>query len=76
MICLFGKIVERIYIFPWKEVIRVKGISIYKNPMDAHGDSIISRYEQYRVVNEDELKNANKIWARILENIKKNIKTR
>lgn len=60
------KIIERIYIFPKKEIERVTGITIYKNPVNAHGTPIISRYEQYRVKDEKVLEEVNKIWNKII----------
>lgn len=62
-----GKIIERIYIFPWREIMIVKGISVYKNPTDSHGNIKISFYDKYGVIDEGELKNANKIWTQILK---------
>lgn len=63
MICFcfskYGKIVERIYKFPWKEIMRVKGITVYKNPSKGLW------YEKYRIKSEDELKKANEIWKRL-----------
>lgn len=56
-----GKIVERIYKFLRKEIMRVKGITIYKNPSKGGQQN-----EQYRVTDEDELKNANDIWKEII----------
>jgi hypothetical protein len=63
-----GKIVERIYILPKKEIERVKTLAIVKNPTDAHGNPIIPRYEQYRITDEKELKKANEIWKNIINN--------
>jgi hypothetical protein len=62
-----GSTVERIYKFCKKEIDRITGISIYKNPTDSHENLIISRFEKYRETNEDELKRANKNWTQILE---------
>lgn len=56
-----GNIVERIYIFPWKEIIEITGVTIYKNPSIR-----VPWYGQYRVTNEDELKKANEIWKEII----------
>lgn len=61
-----GKIVERIYKFPWKEIMRVKGIAIYKNPSKGGQQN-----EQYRIVDKDELKKANDIWKEILNKSQK-----
>ena len=62
-----GKIVERIYKFPLKEIMERTGAVIYKNPTDWVGDPKITWYEKYRVKNEDELKKTNEIWIQILE---------
>jgi hypothetical protein len=67
MVCLCisedGKIIERIYKFPWKEITRLTGISIYKSRR-------VHWYDKYRVKDEDELKKAGDIWKNIiLENI-------
>lgn len=56
------EIIERIYRPLWEEIMRVKGITVYKNPI-----YVIPWYEKYRVTDEDELKKANDIWAQILE---------
>lgn len=77
MICICyskdGKIVERIYIFPKKEIDRITSISIYKNPTRGrYATPFTPWYEQYRVTDESELKKANDIWKQILE--KKKIK--
>lgn len=55
-----GNSVERIYKFPWKEIMRVKSISVCKN-------AICEWYKQYRVKDEDELKKANEIWKKIIK---------
>lgn len=68
-----GKIVERIYKFPLKEIMERTSAVIYKNPTDWVGDPKIAWYEKYRVKNEDELKKANEIWIQILE--EENMKT-
>jgi hypothetical protein len=64
-----GNTVERIYRFLLKDIIENErtGAYICKNPTNAHGNLIVSCYEEYREKNEDELKSANRIWARILE---------
>lgn len=56
-----GKIIERIYIFPWKEISN-KGISIVKTPSRG-----IPWYEKYRIKDEDTLKRTNNIWKQIIE---------
>lgn len=61
-----GKIVERIYIFPKKEIERVKSLAMVKNPTDAHRNPIVPQYEKYRITDEDELNRANKIWENII----------
>lgn len=63
-----GKIVERIYIIPKKEIERVKTLAIVKNPTDVHRNPIIPQYDKYRISDEDELKNANEIWKKIINN--------
>lgn len=64
-----GKTVERIYKFPWKEIMRIKGISIYKNSTAGrYSTPVTSQFEQYRVKDEDELKKANEIWKKIIDN--------
>lgn len=55
-----GKIVERIYIFPQKEIEIVKGIAIVKNPTKG------GWYKTYRITDEEELKKANEIWKTII----------
>jgi len=57
-----GKIIERIYIFPKKEIMRITGITICK----IRHSSQYPWYEQYRVTDEDKLKKANEIWIEIL----------
>lgn len=56
-----GRIIERVYIIPWTEIIKRKGISVYKNPTKG-----ILWYEKYRLKDEEELKNVNKIWNKII----------
>lgn len=51
-----GKIVERIYKFPWKEIMERTGATIYKNPID------YGWYKDYTVNDKEELKNANDKW--------------
>lgn len=62
-----GKIIERIYKFPEKEIMVRTGINIVKNPTDTHGNSIIPWYEKYRIIDGDELKKANDIWNGIYD---------
>lgn len=57
-----GKIIERIYEFPWEEIIKIKSIGIYKNPCRN-----VQWYEQYRIRDEYKLNVANNIWIKILE---------
>lgn len=54
------KIVERIYKFLREEIMRVKSISVYKNPSRG-----VQWYEKYRVEDKDELDEANKKWKDI-----------
>lgn len=62
MICICisedGKIVERIYKFPWKEIMEIISITIYKS-------HIAKWCEKYRIIDEEELKNANEIWKKL-----------
>lgn len=60
-----GKIVERIYKFPKKEIDIRKSLCICKD--DSHGNPIISWYGKYRTTDEDVLKKANDIWKKINE---------
>lgn len=63
-----GKKIERIYIFPKVEVTIRSGITIVKDPMNTSGKlKITPWYEQYRVIDEEILKEVNKIWTNILE---------
>ncbi len=57
-----GKTVERIYILPKEEIIRRKGICIVKNPTDPHGNSKSSWYDDYRVADENTIRQVNNIW--------------
>lgn len=54
-----GKIIDRIYIFPWEDVIKTTSITIMKN-------NPCGWYEQYRVKEEELLKMANEIWQKII----------
>lgn len=61
-----GKIVERTYEIPEKEIISRTSIGVYK--YDSEGRPWKNGwYEKYRINDEDELKKVNKIWQRILE---------
>lgn len=63
-----GNIIERIYIFPYSEIIKKGQITIVKNPI--RGTShIIPWYEKYRVTEEYMLCKANKIWKDIRKEI-------
>lgn len=57
-----GKTVERIYKFPWKEIMEIKSVAIVKNSSRTPG-----WYEKYRETNEDELKRSNDIWKEIVK---------
>ena len=57
-----GKNIERIYEIPEKEIIDRGSISITINPTDAHGNSIIPWYEEYRIIHDEVLKKINEIW--------------
>ena len=54
---------QRIYKIPWKEIIERKSMSIYKNLVYKG----CGWYEEYRVADKDELKNANDIWKKIID---------
>lgn len=56
-----GKVIERIYIIPKKEIINRKTISIFKKSSRHE-----PWYEQYRVKSEDVLRQVNKIWKKII----------
>lgn len=63
-----GKIVERIYKFPWKDIMERTSATIYKNPIDRwHNPITPGWYEEHRITDEDELRKANGIWKKILE---------
>src|SRR3972149_6872678 len=47
------KNIEMGYEIPEKEITRAKGINIVKNPTDRWGNSIIPKYEQYRISDND-----------------------
>jgi hypothetical protein len=68
MICICkskdGKIIERIYKFPKKEIENRTGITIIKNPTPSRGPYW---YEQYRVTEEETIKKVNEIWKEILK---------
>ncbi|MBZ5529605.1 MAG: hypothetical protein LAN71_17120 [Acidobacteriia bacterium] len=57
------KVVERIYIFPKREIERVKSISVYRND-NCHC------YDKYRRTDEDELERANEIFKKLTNNTK------
>lgn len=58
-----GKCIERIYIFPWKEIIKRITISIYKEPLKSRGPFW---YEQYRIEDKEVLIKVNEIWKKII----------
>lgn len=61
-----GKKIERIYIFPYSEIIKRKTIGIYM--YDSQGCLFKKGwYEKYRIIDEDILEKANKIWKEIIE---------
>lgn len=62
-----GKIIEMMYIFPKEDIIKIKSISMYKNPKNRWGCSIISINERHKVTDEEEIKRANGIWQKIIE---------
>jgi hypothetical protein len=61
-----GKYIERIYIFPKKEITKRNNITIYKTPTDNRGNPISPWYEKYRVIDNNILIEANKIWKKII----------
>ncbi len=65
-----GTLVERIYIFPKKEIEKRTGIGIYKNPTDSHGDPKTSWYDEYRITDEEIMKKVNDIWKEIINEMK------
>ena len=58
-----GTIIERIYIFPKKELINRHSITITKFPL--RNSDTLYWYEKYRVTDEEEIKKVNKIWKKI-----------
>lgn len=56
-----GKIIERIYEFPKKDVIISKSVNIFKHPSKG------GWYKKYRVTDESELKKVNDIWKDIID---------
>ncbi len=58
-----GTIIERIYIFPKKELINRNSITITKFPL--RNSDTLYWYEKYRVTDEEEIKKVNKIWKKI-----------
>lgn len=62
-----GKVIERLYIFPYEEIGNRKGIGIYKNPTDSHSNPKTSWYDEYRVKDEDTIKRVNDIWKEIIK---------
>lgn len=64
-----GSTIERIYIFPYSEIIKRISIGIYRH--DPKGNLYLRGwYEKYRVTEEDTLKKANNIWKEIIGTIK------
>lgn len=63
-----GKIIERIYIIPFKKEIKKKrkGVIIYKNPTNSHGNPKTSWYDEYRVTDEETIRRVNNIWKEII----------
>lgn len=54
-----GKNIERIYIFPWKEVVKRTCIAICENPSKG------GWYEKYRIKDEEIIKKVNDIWKEL-----------
>lgn len=59
-----GTFIERIYIIP-KDDIDISAICVTKNPTDSYGNSIIGKYEKYRVTDNEFMNKSNKIWQEI-----------
>jgi hypothetical protein len=62
-----GTLIERIYIFPSEEIEIRKNIDIIKNPTDAHRNYITPWYEDFRIRDEEIIKNVNEIWKDIID---------
>ena len=62
-----GKIIERIYIIPYEEILRLTGITITKNSSRSS-----AWYEQHRVKDKEILIRINNIWKKILEEYDRN----
>lgn len=62
-----GKIIDRLYIFPKKEIENRTCIGIYKNPTDKWENPITPWYEQYRITDEETIKKVNEIWKEIID---------
>lgn len=58
-----GKIIERIYIFPWIEIVSSSSIGIYKNPLASRGPFW---YEEYIIKDENIIRKVNDIWKEII----------
>jgi hypothetical protein len=54
-----GKRIERIYIFPWKEIVKRTGITICENPSKG------GWYEKYRIKDDDIVNKVDKIFQEI-----------
>ncbi len=67
-----GKIIERIYIIPFKKEIKDKrkSMAIVKNPTNSVGNPIIPWYEKYRITDKETIKTVNAIWKEINQNNK------
>lgn len=55
-----GRIIERIYIFPWEEILERNTVTVAKNPLRGS-----PWYEKYRVTDEEVIKKVNDIWKKI-----------
>jgi len=63
----YGKIIERIYVFPIEELLKRTGITIIKNPSNRNGRCPTGGwYEQYRVKDEEVMNKVNEIWKEII----------
>lgn len=57
-----GKTIDRVYIFPWEEVLRRSCVTIYKNPSISRE---IPWYEKYRINDKKTIKKINELWDEI-----------
>lgn len=64
-----GKLIERIYIFPWEEIIKRKGIHIKRDISNKNGKCPGGEgwYEVYRVKNDEDIKRIDDIWKELMK---------